>query len=142
MLDAEPADGHRGSRVCLMAAKGAYPYFFCLGRHQRRTACTLVLPPGRSRRGRRRVLLRHRAPARALRTGPAPWPATSPCWSATCAPRRSTATAWQTSAPSACCRDPPCRVRSPARAVLRRIIACCGCSRREDDLAWLPAYLP
>ena len=37
--------GHCGSRLCLMVAKGTYPYFFCLGRHQRRTTCTLSFLP-------------------------------------------------------------------------------------------------
>jgi site-specific DNA recombinase len=31
---------HCGSRLCLTQAKGQYLYFFCLGRHQRRTVCT------------------------------------------------------------------------------------------------------
>lgn len=30
-----------GSRLCLTEAKGQYLYFFCLGRHQRRTDCDL-----------------------------------------------------------------------------------------------------
>jgi site-specific DNA recombinase len=30
-----------GSRLCLTKAKGQYLYFFCLGRHQRRTTCDL-----------------------------------------------------------------------------------------------------
>jgi site-specific DNA recombinase len=33
--------GQCGSRLCLTNAKGQYLYFFCLGRHQRRTTCTL-----------------------------------------------------------------------------------------------------
>jgi site-specific DNA recombinase len=32
--------GQCGSRLCYVLAKGQYPYFFCLGRHQRRTTCT------------------------------------------------------------------------------------------------------
>jgi hypothetical protein len=34
-----------GSRLCLTQAKGQYFYFFCLGRHQRRTDCTLPYLP-------------------------------------------------------------------------------------------------
>ncbi len=30
---------HCGSRLCLTNAKGSYLYFFCVGRHQRRTKC-------------------------------------------------------------------------------------------------------
>ncbi len=30
-----------GSRLCITQAKGQYLYFFCLGRHQRRTGCDL-----------------------------------------------------------------------------------------------------
>ncbi len=30
---------HCGSRLCLTNAKGSYLYFFCVGRHQRRTIC-------------------------------------------------------------------------------------------------------
>lgn len=30
---------HCGSRLCLTNAKGRYLYFFCVGRHQRRTVC-------------------------------------------------------------------------------------------------------
>jgi site-specific DNA recombinase len=30
---------HCGSRLCLTNAKGSYLYFFCVGRHQRRTDC-------------------------------------------------------------------------------------------------------
>jgi site-specific DNA recombinase len=33
--------GQCGSRLCFVLAKGQYPYFYCLGRHQRRTTCTL-----------------------------------------------------------------------------------------------------
>jgi site-specific DNA recombinase len=32
--------GQCGSRLCYTLAKGQYPYFYCLGRHQRRTTCT------------------------------------------------------------------------------------------------------
>jgi site-specific DNA recombinase len=32
--------GQCGSRLCITQAKGRYLYFFCLGRHQRRTECT------------------------------------------------------------------------------------------------------
>jgi site-specific DNA recombinase len=32
--------GDCGSRLCFTLAKGKYPYFYCLGRHQRRTSCT------------------------------------------------------------------------------------------------------
>ncbi len=32
--------GRCGSRLCITQAKGRYLYFFCLGRHQRRTECT------------------------------------------------------------------------------------------------------
>ena len=31
--------GDCGSRLCFTLAKGRYPYFYCLGRHQRRTSC-------------------------------------------------------------------------------------------------------
>jgi site-specific DNA recombinase len=31
--------GQCGSRLCFTLAKGQYPYFYCLGRHQRRTTC-------------------------------------------------------------------------------------------------------
>src|SRR5450759_651343 len=31
--------GDCGSRLCFTLAKGLYPYFYCLGRHQRRTSC-------------------------------------------------------------------------------------------------------
>jgi site-specific DNA recombinase len=34
-----------GSRLCVMQAKGQYHYFFCLGRHQRRTDCQLPYLP-------------------------------------------------------------------------------------------------
>ena len=34
-----------GSRLCLTNARGQYLYFFCLGRHQRRTNCTLPYIP-------------------------------------------------------------------------------------------------
>jgi site-specific DNA recombinase len=33
--------GRCGSRLCVTNAKGQYLYFFCLGRHQRRTTCDL-----------------------------------------------------------------------------------------------------
>ncbi len=33
--------GRCGSRLCVTNAKGQYLYFFCLGRHQRRTTCQL-----------------------------------------------------------------------------------------------------
>ncbi len=36
---------HCGSRLCLTNAKGQYLYFFCVGRHQRRTTCTLPYLP-------------------------------------------------------------------------------------------------
>ncbi|MGI8767290.1 MAG: recombinase family protein, partial [Gemmatimonadaceae bacterium] len=36
---------HCGSRLCLTNAKGRYLYFFCVGRHQRRTACPLPYLP-------------------------------------------------------------------------------------------------
>ncbi|WP_374215827.1 recombinase family protein [Frankia sp. AiPs1] len=34
-----------GSRLCITNAKGKYMYFFCLGRHQRRTNCTARYRP-------------------------------------------------------------------------------------------------
>ena len=37
--------GQCGSRLCLINAKGAYLYFFCVGRHQKRTNCTLRYLP-------------------------------------------------------------------------------------------------
>jgi site-specific DNA recombinase len=37
--------GGCGSRLCVTVAKGQYHYFFCLGRHQRRTECTLPYLP-------------------------------------------------------------------------------------------------
>ncbi len=40
--------GHCHSRICVTHAQGnggTYPYFFCLGRHQKRTTCTLKARP-------------------------------------------------------------------------------------------------
>ena len=49
LLEGHHLCGHCGSRLCVSYAKGklgkVYPYYFCLGRQQRRTTCMLKARP-------------------------------------------------------------------------------------------------